>query len=176
MMRKIAGSGSLFRLIQLLLALMVVCLIAEAQKIEVQKYKIERTDKGFVINGTVTATDLNPPGQVVESDGLSIVAYIRQDSSSQYPKLPDSRYIVYPPGSVTPYTPGSGAGGTMTKEEYEGIGIAKINVVGLPLRPTPVWSSYGGLEDWMSETAAAHPAAELAGHPRRRRIKMETGS
>ena len=26
------------------------------------------------------------------------------------------------------------------------------------------------------ETAAAHPAAELAGHPRRRRIKMETGS
>jgi hypothetical protein len=27
-----------------------------------------------------------------------------------------------------------------------------------------------------SETAAAHPAAELAGHPRRRRIKMETGS
>jgi hypothetical protein len=31
-------------------------------------------------------------------------------------------------------------------------------------------------EDWFSETAAAHPAAELAGHPRRRRIKMETGS
>jgi hypothetical protein len=28
----------------------------------------------------------------------------------------------------------------------------------------------------VSETAAAHPAAELAGHPRRRRIKMETGS
>jgi hypothetical protein len=27
-----------------------------------------------------------------------------------------------------------------------------------------------------SETATAHPAAELAGHPRRRRIKMETGS
>ncbi|VVB65050.1 Uncharacterised protein [uncultured archaeon] len=26
----------------------------------------------------------------------------------------------------------------------------------------------------LSETAAAHPAAELAGHPRRRRIKMET--
>jgi len=130
---------------------MIICLMAEAQKIEVNKYRIDRTDKGFVINGTVTATDLNPPGQVVESDILSVVACIKQNSSSQYPKLPESRYIVYPPGSVTAYTPGSGAGGTMTKEEYEGIGIAKINVAGLPLRTIPVWSSYGGIRDWMNK-------------------------
>jgi hypothetical protein len=125
--------------------------MAEAQKIEVQKYRIDRTDKGFVINGTVTASDLNPPGQVVEYDGLSVVAYIKQNSNSQFPKPPNSRYVRYPPGSVTAYTPGSGAGGTMTKEEYEGIGIAKINVVDLLLRPTPVWSSYGGIGDWMKK-------------------------
>ena len=36
---------------------------------------------------------------------------------------------------------------------------------------------FPNLDDkFISETAAAHPAAELAGHPRRRRIKMETGS
>jgi len=148
---KIAGSGCLFRLMVLILALIAICVMAEAQKIEVQNYRIDRTDKGFVINGTVTASDLNPPGQVVEFDGLSIAAYIKQNSGSQYPKLPDSRYVVYPPGSVTAYTPGSGAGGTMTKEEYEGIGIDKINAVGLLLRPTPVWSSYGGIGDWMKK-------------------------
>jgi hypothetical protein len=147
-MMKIAATGCLFRLMQLILALVVICVTAEAQKIEVDRYTIDRTDKGFVINGTVTATDLNPPGQVVESDGLSIVAYVKKNSSSQYPKLPESRYVVYPAGAETPFTKGSGPGETMTKAEQEGIDIAKIDVVGLALRTYPVWSSYGGLGEW----------------------------
>ncbi|MCJ7444816.1 MAG: DNRLRE domain-containing protein [Methanotrichaceae archaeon] len=118
------------------------------------RFKLEPTDKGFTVNGTVTCTNLNPPGQVVEYDNLDVVAYIKESSSSQYPKLPESRYVVYPAGAETPYTKGSGPGETMTKAEYEGVGIKRINIASIPIRPNPVWSNYGGLDDWQKKAPA----------------------
>jgi hypothetical protein len=131
-------SKTFLRLMTLILALSVVCITAGAQKIEVSKSSINRTETGFVVKGTAIATDLNPEGQIVDSDYLNVVAYVKEGPSSQYPKLPESQLLYKPEGAETNWVKGSGPGETMTKAEYEGMGIAKVNVATVALRPRPV--------------------------------------
>jgi len=109
---------------------------------------IKNTDKGFAVVGNVTGSNLNPKGQIVESDSVSIIADIETGGNVKYPLLPQSMYVRSPAGSETPYTKGSGPGATMTQSEYRGVGITSIVIFRVPLRETPVWKAYGGLSDW----------------------------
>jgi len=77
---------------------------------------IERTETGFLVKGSTTASGLNPEGQIVESDTISIYADIQEGPGSVYQELPEGMYIRDPAGAETPYTPGSGPGNTMTRE------------------------------------------------------------
>lgn len=109
---------------------------------------IERTDSGFLVTGSITASGLNPEEQIVESDIVSIMADIQEGPEAKYQELPDSMYIRAPEGAETSFTPGSGPGNTMTREEYYGINILSYRIAEFGLRETPVWQAYGGLGEW----------------------------
>ncbi|MCD6257515.1 hypothetical protein J7J45_05575 [Candidatus Aerophobetes bacterium] len=116
-----------------------------AQNIKFENLTIKETAKGFVVKGTVVGTNLNPKGQIVESDDVEIVADIKKNSSSRYPVLPDGMTILTPQGAETNYWK---SGRPLTKAEFEGRGIIKYTITSFPLRKASVWSIYGGLGVW----------------------------
>jgi len=111
-----------------------VCGLAGAQSIQLENLTIAKGENGFIVKGTVHATELNPKGQIVVADEARVIVDIKQTAQSKYPLLPRSMYIRAPEGSQTPYTKGSGPGETMTNEEYEGVGITQLNVAAFALR------------------------------------------
>jgi len=117
------------------------------QSVSLSITSIEKTEAGFVVRGTVTASRLNPEGQIVESDDMEIYADIKEGPNSIYQKLPESMYIRAPAGAETPYTPGSGPGGTMTEEEAKGTNIILHRIAAFGMRNN-VWREYGGLGEW----------------------------
>ena len=121
---------------------------AGAPTVSINLHPIEKTDKGFFIQGEVTGGNLNPEGQIVEYDGVSIIADIQTETNTVYPLLPQGMYVRAPAGAETPITKGSGPGGTMTKTERDGIGITSIHIAKFDLRKYPVWRAYGGLGVW----------------------------
>lgn len=109
---------------------------------------VEKSDekKGYVVKGEVTASDLNPKGQIVESDSMTIFADIKIDSASVYQELPEGMYIRKPAGCESSYTKGKKC---MTLKEEQGVGISRGVVSGLgDIRMSPVWRAYGGLGVW----------------------------
>ncbi|RLA72977.1 MAG: hypothetical protein DRG24_01520 [Epsilonproteobacteria bacterium] len=102
--------------------------------------------KGYVVKGEVTASDLNPKGQIVVSDIMTIFADIKIDSGSVYQELPEGMYIRQPAGCESTYTKGKKC---MTLKEERGVGISRGVVAGLGhIRLSPVWRAYGGLGNW----------------------------
>ena len=132
------------------------------QTVDLSITSVETTESGFLVKGTVTADGLNPEGQVVEWDDMSIVADIKDGPGAQYPQLPEAMIIRRPEGAETSFMPGSGAGNTMTEEEYHGVNITTHTVARFSLRNEPVWSAYGGLGDWY-ETAPASVTMDFEG-------------
>lgn len=111
---------------------------------------MKKTENGFVVTGNVKASNLNSDGVPIH-ERLWITADVKENSNSQYQLLPDGMYVRPPEGAETPYTPGSGPGGTMTEEERNGINIAKVSVKGFGLIrgfDEPVWKKYGGISDF----------------------------
>ena len=130
------------------------CGLAGAQSIQLENLTIAKGENGFIVKGTVHATNLNPKGQIVVADEAQVIVDIKQTPQSKYPLLPRSMYIRAPGGSQTPYTKGSGPGETMTKDEYEGVGITQLNVAAFALRNSPVWRAYGGIGEWEKNAPA----------------------
>ncbi len=116
-----------------------------AQNIKFENLTIMETARGFVVKGTVVGTNLNPKGQIVESDDVEIIADIKESSSSIYPVLPDGMTILAPQGAETNYWRN---GKPLTKVEFEGKGIIRYKIASFPLRKASVWSTYGGLGVW----------------------------
>jgi len=133
---------------------MCACGFAGAQSIQLENLTIAKGENGFIVKGTVHATELNPKGQIVVADNATVVVDIKQTAQSKYQLLPRSMYIRAPAGSQTPYTKGSGPGETMTKEEHDGVGITQLNVATFGLRNSPVWRVYGGLGEWEKNAPA----------------------
>jgi hypothetical protein len=123
---------------------------------------IKRTDSGFLVTGSITASGLNPEGQIVESDTVSIMADIQESPGAKYQELPDGMYIRDPEGAETSFTPGSGPGNTMTREECYGIDILSHRIAEFGLRETPVWRAYGGLGEW-EKTAPSSVTSDFEG-------------
>jgi len=116
-----------------------------AQNIKFENLTIKQTPKGFAVKGTIVGTNLNPRGQIVESDDVEIVADIKENSSSRYPVLPDGMTILTPQGAETNYWK---SGRPLTKAEFKGRGIIQYTITSFPLRKASVWSIYGGLGVW----------------------------
>ncbi len=114
--------------------------VEKGVEVEIENLTIKKTDKNFVVSGTVIGTNLNPEGKICEFDDVYIIADIKENSSSKYPELPEF------------YSIGWGCdvkgGKCLTKEEAEGIGITKYIISQFSLRPRWVWKNYGGLEKW----------------------------
>ncbi len=103
-------------------------------------------NRGFVVKGTVLAGNLNPQGQIVETDTVTIFADIKMDSNSTYQVLPESMYIRQPAKCESPYTKNRKC---LTLKEERGIGISRGVVARLGnIRKSPVWRAYGGLGTW----------------------------
>ena len=130
------------------------CGFAGAQSIQLENLTIAKGENGFIVKGTVHATNLNPKGQVVVADDAAVVVDIKQTAQSKYQLLPRSMYLQPPEGSQTSYTKGSGPGETMTKEEHEGVGITQRTVATFGLRNSPVWRAYGGIGEWEKNAPA----------------------
>ncbi|MFO8056445.1 MAG: hypothetical protein R6V10_04030 [bacterium] len=109
---------------------------------------MERTEDGFLVKGSVTASDLNAGKGIVTHDDMYINADIKEGPGSKYQKLWESMYVRPPKGAETPYTKGSGPGDTMTKAEKNGVNLAKVGLASFELRKSPVWKAYGGLGEW----------------------------
>lgn len=123
-----------------------------AQSVDLTIDSIEYTPEGFLVTGEVTASGLNPEGQIVVCDNVAIIADIKQDASSVYPTLPDGMIIRRPAECETSLTLG---GACLTKAEADGISIKKHDIYGVRPRPCAVWEHYGGLGTW---AAAAPPS------------------
>jgi hypothetical protein len=115
---------------------------------------VNRTDDGFVVKGSVTGSDLNPEKAIVVHDDVYIIADIQIGPGAKYQKLWQSMYIRWPNGAETPYTKGSGPGGTMTKAEKNGVNIKEEGIARVKLRKSPVWKAYGGLNEWKKNAPA----------------------
>jgi hypothetical protein len=118
---------------------------------------IKKVDKrGFVVKGTVLADGLNPEGQIVETDAVTIFADIKMDSNSTYQVLPESMYIRQPAKCESPYTKNRKC---LTLKEERGVGISRGVAARLGnIRKSPVWSAYGGLGTWRKN---AHESVTL---------------
>ncbi len=130
-----------FLLIVVALIMSLLCVAVPspvaAQSVSLNLAKIEKTDKGFVVKGTVTGSNLNPEGQLNISNTVSVIADIKEGPDSVYPKLPKGWYVRPPAGAETPYTEGSGPGGTMTKKEYYGVGIISVTIASFGIGESP---------------------------------------
>jgi len=109
-------------------------------------------NRGFVVKGTVTAYNMNPKGQIVESDRMTIFADIKKDADSVYQELPDSFYIRKPAKCESPYVKG---GKCMTLKQLNGVDILRNAIATFPMRNEPVWRAYGGLGKWEKEAPAS---------------------
>ncbi|MCK4324102.1 MAG: hypothetical protein KAW89_06190, partial [Armatimonadetes bacterium] len=69
------------------------CGLAGAQSIQLENLTIAKGENGFIVKGTVHATNLNPKGQIVVADEARVIVDIKQTPQSKYPLLPRSMYI-----------------------------------------------------------------------------------
>ncbi|BBB33472.1 hypothetical protein TTHT_2032 [Thermotomaculum hydrothermale] len=100
---------------------------------------IEKTDKGFLIKGTVTGSDLNSGG-IPEKDTVTINAEIPTGANFSYPAF--AEWYSIRDGKL-------GAGKRLlTDEEVKGINVKVISIFSAVLRPPNVWYNYGGLGNW----------------------------
>ena len=115
------------------------CFTALSASIDFQISSIQHTEKGVLVKGTVTGSDLNSGG-IPEQDHVSIVVEVPTSSNFKYPEfyewysLRDSKY-------------GKGKR-LLTEEEVKGVNIKSILLFTAYLRPPTVWSRYGGLGEW----------------------------
>ncbi len=123
----------------LFLCLGLIYLQVHAANVDFQISSIEKTEKGFLLKGEVTGSDLNSGG-IPEKDHVSIVAEIPTSPNFKYPEfyewysLRDSKY-------------GKGKK-LLTEEEVKGTNIKSILLFTSYLRPPTVWLRYGGLGNW----------------------------
>ncbi len=112
----------------LLVGLTAGAAIAREPSVSVTIDSIEKTDAGFVVSGTAVAE-----GPVSAGHGyqLAVLAEIMDGDGAQYPKLADAMRIRDPAGAETSFVPGSGPGGTMTRDEYHGVNITTIRLASL---------------------------------------------
>ncbi len=106
--------------------------------VELKGFHLERTDKGFLVKGSVVGSGLNTP--IPESDGVEVYAEIKMGPGARYPKL--SQYYNIAAGCEQI------AGKCLTKAEKEGVNIKSIRIATVALRPREVWLRYGGLGNW----------------------------
>ena len=126
---------------------------AWAQSVSLSISSIEKIEeKGFVVKGTVTASGMNPKGQIVESDNMSINVDIKKEPGSVYQELPESMYIRKPTGCESSYTKGKKC---MTLKQERGVDILVHVIAGMSMRNEPVWRAYGGLGEWHKNAPAS---------------------
>ncbi len=144
--RLIFLSKSFFLLALMILPGFVSSALAISVSLSITSVEKSEEKKGYIIKGEVTASDLNPKGQIVESDSMTIFADIKIDSGSVYQELPEGMYIRKPAGCESSYTKGKKC---MTLKEERGVCISRGVVTGLgDIRISPVWRAYGGLGVW----------------------------
>lgn len=116
-----------------------------SQQVVLNINSIEENEKGFLVKGIVIMSNLNPGGQIVESDNCSIIADIKTGTDSVFPLLPDAMSIRMPANVETSFRKGKKY---LTKKEYYGEKIVRLVLFGISPRGNNIWRSYGGLGVW----------------------------
>ena len=119
---------------------------------------ITPTKDGVVVTGTVTCKGPKNEGGARHYYRVSVIAEIKDGPDSKFPKLVKGLIICPPQGAETSYTPGSGTGRTMTREEYHGKNITTVKLGGCAAL---------GTYDFEGRIPAKH-----AGKPMRIRAKL----
>jgi len=130
---------------QILIALLFLGLPLSSLEVKLQITKIQREESGFIVEGTVSATGMNPKGQIVESDDMTITAEIKDSPGALYPIPPEGYAIRTPAGVETSYYVGKRY---LSKKEFYGIGIKRVDITRIAMRKPSVWRAYGGLGTW----------------------------
>lgn len=106
---------------------------AEAPAVHLRINSIKETPNGFVINGSVIADGPHDRVGIYDEYYLWVDIIIKNGSNARYPNFKEWAYepesiAYYYPDAETRYVPGSGPGGTMTKEEAYGVNVTTINL------------------------------------------------
>jgi type II secretory pathway pseudopilin PulG len=105
--------------------------IAQDPSVHLTVDDIKQTENGFLVTGTVGCSGPESGGGASHSYSVRVIAEIMETDDAQYPQLAEYLVIRTPAGAQTSYMSGSGAGGTMTREEYYGVGIATVRLGGI---------------------------------------------
>jgi hypothetical protein len=135
-----------FTLLTFLTLFLVSVRPTKAQQVSLSTVEVKTNNEGFIISGKVYSSNLNPKGQIVESDHLSVVAEIPLGDNYSFPLLWEAMVIRSPADVETPYKKD---GEFLSKKELNGENIKKIKLLGsTPIRDVTVWRKYGGLKEW----------------------------
>ena len=118
---------------------------AGAQRIRIDELTVVKTEQRFEFSGTITASGLNPKGQIVEEDSFAIYVDTPKGPDYEWPVLPDSMTIRQPADAETSFVKDKRY---LTRREYNGHNILAFTAGGGPARPGTVWRTYGGLNVW----------------------------
>lgn len=108
--------------------------VASAQNVEAEITKKSFDGENYIIKGHIALSELNPEGQMPESDDVVIVMDIIEEDG-KFPLLPESMYIRPPGECETPYTLN---GKCLTNEEYYGKNCKTVSL----------WSWYVRQDAW----------------------------
>lgn len=130
----------------LLSACFLMCLApSSGQQIRIDQLTVTKTAERFEVSGRITASGLNPKGQIVEEDSFTIYVDTPNGPDPEWPVLPDGMTIRQPADAETSFVKDKRY---LTRREYGGHDVLALTAGGGPARPGCVWRTYGGLTDW----------------------------
>lgn len=151
-------SGVLLLLAAAVWALPVIASAATEPSVSMTIKSITSTKDGIVVTGTVTCKGPKNEGGARHSYRVTVLAEIKEGPDAKFPKLVKGFFMRQPQGAETSYTPGSGAHGTMTREEHRGKNITTVKLGGCAAQ---------GTYDFEGRIASEH-----AGKPMRIRAEL----
>ncbi len=110
---------------------------ATAQTISVNVSSVQFDGENYIIKGTIEASNLNPEGQLPESDIVTIYADILKEKDGVFPTLPDSLWITK--GEVK-------NGKVLTEEELNGKHCTTLSLWSWTVR-VDAWKEGAGEKD-----------------------------
>ncbi len=93
--------------------------------------EIVRVQNGFRVSGRVGCSGPESGGGAGHSYTVKVLAEIMDADDAEYPKLAEYLIIRTPAGAETSLAPGSGAEGTLTRRERDGLHITTFRLGGL---------------------------------------------
>ncbi|MFC2156581.1 hypothetical protein ACFLT9_01960 [Acidobacteriota bacterium] len=128
----------------LYIILFMISLSLYGQEVRLQVVSVESEGQDLLIKGRISASGLNAMG-VPESDTVKIIVDIKNGPDSVYPLLQDAVGHTPPDGAETNLIKDNRF---MTKEEFLGSDIERLELVKIELRPASVWENHGGMDEW----------------------------